>query len=186
MYDLSFPCVRMVQWGDPTLPASRTVYIVPSFSNSSHVVRNLNDPSPGWWEGMVGPGLYIDTNRFRVISASNLGGPFGTTSPLSTDPSTGAQYRMGFPQITPADQARVHRMLLQHLGLSELHAMIGSSMGGMIALQFAALYPDYVRRLGVTACTAKTTPGTVARRRVQRRAIVADPNFAGGNYEVRA
>ena len=170
------------QWGDATLPPSRTVYIVPSFSNSAHVCRNLGDPSPGWWEGMVGPGQYIDTDRFRVISASNLGGPFGTTSPLSTNPATGQPYRMSFPQITPADQARVHRRLLQHLGLEEVHSMIGSSMGGMIALQFASLFPSFVKRLGVTACTAKTTPGTVARRRVQRRAIVADPDFLDGNY----
>ena len=194
-YGGSLPHVEVAweQWGDPSLPPSRTVYILPSFSNSSHVVRSLGDPSPGWWEGMVGPGLYIDTNRFRVVSASNLGGPFGTTSPISDDPSTGAPYRLNFPQITPGDVARVHRMLMQQvrrlslalrcvrasarracsgrgasstrcvcarvqLGLEKVHAVIGCSMGGMTGIAFASLYPDAVSRLGVVACTAKTTP----------------------------
>lgn len=177
--------VTWEEWGDPTLDASRTVYIIPSFSNSSHAARNIGDPSPGWWDDMIGPNKWIDTNHFRVVCASNLGAPFGTTSPLSIDPSTGKQYRMGFPQITPADQARVHQRLLQHLGFEDsIHSVIGNSMGGMVALQFAALFPDSVNRLGVTACTAQTTPGTVARRRVQRRAIVSDPNFADGNYGI--
>jgi homoserine O-acetyltransferase len=119
-YGGSLPHVDVAweQWGDPSLPASRTVYILPSFSNSSHVVRSLNDPSPGWWEGMVGPGLYIDTNHFRVVSASNLGGPFGTTSPVSEDPSTGKPYRLNFPQITPSDVARVHHRLMQQVSLT--------------------------------------------------------------------
>ena len=119
-YGGSLPHVDVAweQWGDPSLPASRTVYILPSFSNSSHVVRSLNDPSPGWWEGMVGPGLYIDTNRFRVVSASNLGGPFGTTSPISEDPGTGKPYRLNFPQITPSDVARVHHSLMQEVRLT--------------------------------------------------------------------
>eukprot|EP01050_Picozoa_sp_SAG11_P016543 SAG11_NODE_2269_length_3596_cov_2.380612_3_plen_200_part_00 len=95
--------VTWEQWGDTSLPASRTVYIMPSFSNSSHVIRNLEDPSAGWWEGMVGPGSHIDTNRFRVLCAGNLGGPFGTTSPISMNPSTGRPYGFDFPQITPGD-----------------------------------------------------------------------------------
>ena len=126
-YGGSLPHVDVAweQWGDPSLPASRTIYILPSFSNSSHVVRSLNDPSPGWWEGMVGPGLYIDTNHFRVVSASNLGGPFGTTSPVSEDPSTGKPYRLNFPQITPSDVARVHHRLMQQVGLTHapLHTL---------------------------------------------------------------
>ena len=119
-YGGSLPHVDVAweQWGDPSLPASRTVYILPSFSNSSHVVRNLNDPSPGWWEGMVGPGLYVDTNHFRVVSASNLGGPFGTTSPVSEDPRTGKPYRLNFPQITPRDVARVHHRLMQQVSFT--------------------------------------------------------------------
>ena len=177
--------VTWEQWGDPTLPAARTVYLVPSFSNSSHVIHNLEDPSPGWWEGMVGPGGYIDTNRFRVLCAANLGAPFGTTSPLSPNSagvSPGQPYGFDFPQITPGDQARVHRRLLEHLGLQRVHAVVGSSMGGMVALQYAALFPDGLARLAVTACTGRSTPGTVALRRVQRLAITSDPDFSGGNY----
>eukprot|EP01052_Picozoa_sp_SAG31_P032309 SAG31_NODE_3530_length_4152_cov_1.164569_1_plen_275_part_10 len=177
--------VTWEQWGDPSLPPSRTVFLIPSFSNSSHVISNIEDPTPGWWEGMVGPGQYIDTNRFRVVCASNLGAPFGTTGPLSTNPNSatpGQSYGFNFPQITPGDQARVHRRLLEHLGLQRIHAVVGSSMGGMIALQYAALFPGGLARLAVTACTGRSTPGTVALRRVQRMAITSDPDFNGGDY----
>jgi len=173
------------QWGDPTLPDSRTVVVMPSFSNSSHAASNLQDPAPGWWEGMVGPGLAIDTNHFRVICGSNLGAPFGTTSPLTENPATGKPWGKDFPQITPADQARCQRRLHDHLGLGKVHAVVGSSLGGMVALQYASLYPDSVGRVVAIATTGKTTPGTVALRRVQRQAIVSDPDFAGGDYHER-
>jgi len=208
--------IRWEQWGDPTLPASRTVFVMPSFSHSSHVCSSAEDPSPGWWEGFVGPGMAIDTNHFRVLSASVLGSPFGSTSPLSPVPEGGvpedmlpeftiggasappvslrqaqatgpngqgiSHYGPRFPVITPADQARCHSYLLDHLGLGRLHAVVGGSMGGMQALQFAALFPDRVARVVAISCTGRTTPSTVSFRRIQRQAIMTDPLFMGGFY----
>ncbi|OQR94232.1 homoserine O-acetyltransferase [Thraustotheca clavata] len=175
--------VTYEQWGDQTLPDERTIMIFPSFSHSSHVASNLDDPRPGWWENVVGPGKAIDTSVFRVICASVLGSPYGSTSPLTINPDTGKHYRASFPQITPADMATVHRNLLDHLGINKVHAIVGGSMGGMQAVQFASLFPDRLTRLVALSCTAQTTPGTVAFRRVQRLAILSDPEYKDGNYE---
>jgi hypothetical protein len=98
--------VTYEQWGDQTLPDERTVVIFPSFSHSSHAASNRDDPRPGWWENMIGPGKAINTSFFRVICASVLGSPFGSTSPLSIDPVTREPFRASFPQITPADMVR--------------------------------------------------------------------------------
>lgn len=154
------------QWGDPTLPPSRTIVVFPSFSHGPHMAANRDDPSPGWWDTMVGPGRYIDTNRFRVVCPSILGSPYGSTCPTSIDPESGKQLRMLFPSITPADQARAHALLMDQLGLDRVHAVVGASLGGMQAMQFASLFPDRLDRLVALVSTPKTTPGSVALRRV--------------------
>ncbi|KAF0688283.1 Aste57867_20153 [Aphanomyces stellatus] len=174
--------VTYEQWGDQTLSDDRTVVIFPSFSHSSHAASNRDDPRPGWWENMIGPGKAINTSAFRVICPSVLGSPYGSTSPLSKDPATGKPFRASFPQITPADMANVHSKLLDHLGIHRVHAVVGGSMGGMQAVQFASLFPDRLERLVAISCTAQTTPGTVAFRRVQRLAILSDPSYKDGNY----
>lgn len=171
------------EWGDPDAPPERTVLVMPALSASSHVRSHGGDPSPGWWEEMVGPGLGIDTDRFRVVAASILGSPFGTTSPLSSNPRTGMPYGRDFPQITPGDQARCHAWLLDALGIGRVHAVVGSSLGGMQALQFAAQFPDRLDRMVCTSATGKTTPGTVALRRVGRCAILNDPDYKDGRYD---
>ncbi|MFG0315995.1 MAG: homoserine O-acetyltransferase [Planctomycetota bacterium JB042] len=171
------------EWGDENAPPERTIMVMPALSASCHARSSADDPEPGWWESMIGPGHGIDTDRFRVICASILGSPFGTTSPVSVDPRTGRKYGPHFPQITPADQANVHALLLDHLGLDKVHAVIGSSLGGMQALQFGALHPDRLDVLITIVSTGKTTPGTVALRRVGRLAILLDPDYRDGWYE---
>jgi homoserine O-acetyltransferase len=171
------------QWGDPRSGPERTVLILPALSASSHAASSPDDPTPGWWEGMVGPERPIDTRRWRVVCASILGSPFGSTSPLSRDPRTGRPYGRDFPQITPADQARLHARVLDHLGLDRVHAVVGSSLGGMQVLQFAALFPDRVARIASISATGRSTPGTVALRRVGRLAIMNDPDYLDGRYE---
>ena len=111
-----------------------------------------------------------------------LGSPLGSTSAASGNPLTGQRYGLSFPQVTPADQAVVHYQLMQRLGISHVHAVVGASMGGMQALQFARLFPDAVRRLVAVATTARTSPMSVAIRHAQRSAIMADPAFKGGRY----
>lgn len=175
--------IRYEEWGDPSAPPEKTVMILPALSASCHVRSTGDDPTPGWWEGMVGPGLGIDTDRYRVVCASILGSPYGTTSPVSTNPKTGKRYGKDFPAITPADQARVHARLLDALEIPKVRAVVGASLGGMQVLQFAALFPDRVERAISISATGKTTPGTVALRRVGRLAILLDPDYKGGEYE---
>lgn len=200
--------LRVESHGLCSLPASRTVVIFPSFSHSSHVASNADDPSPGWWQDMVGPDKPIDTRHWRVLCISVLGSPSCPTNPATVDPATGKQYRARFPQLSPTDLARCHASALRLLGFSipaesqapdngggsgkgapsplpsaePLHAVVGSSLGGMQALQFASLYPSALSRLVSVASTGRTTPFTVGIRRAQRRAILADRDFAGGDY----
>ncbi|CAH0479503.1 unnamed protein product [Peronospora belbahrii] len=174
--------IEWEQWGDYSLSGDRTILVLPSFSHSSHAASNRDDPWPGWWENMIGPGKAINTSYFRVICPSVLGSPFGATSPLKVNPLTGNKYKASFPQLTPADMARCHARVLDDLGIDRVHAVIGASMGGIQALEFAAQFPDRLNRLVGLACTHQTTPGTVAFRRVQRRAILADPEYKDGNY----
>jgi homoserine O-acetyltransferase len=175
--------IRYEEWGDPAAPPEKTVLVMPALSASCHARSTCDDPTPGWWEGMVGPGLGIDTDEYRVICASILGSPYGTTSPVSIDPRTGRLYGKKFPPITPADQARVHALLLDHLKVKSVRAVIGASLGGMQTLQFAAIFPDRVDRAISISATGKTTPGTVALRRVGRCAILLDPDYKEGDYE---
>ncbi len=171
------------EWGVADAPPERTVAIFPALSASCHARSGPDNPEPGWWEAMVGPGLWIDTNKYRVVCASILGSPFGSTCALSRNPKTGRHYGPEFPQITPADQAQCHAWLFDHLGIDRVRAVIGSSLGGMQVLQFAALYPDRVDRIVSISATGKTTPGTVALRRVGRLAILLDPDYKDGWYE---
>jgi len=171
------------------------VYIMPSMSHSAHVLREskysyrgegaeASPEPPGWWERCVGFGDHfgIDLNKFRVISASPLGGPYGSSSPLTVNPDTSKPYRRAFPQITPADQARAHAQLLDFLGIGKVHAIVGASMGGMQVLEFAAQFPDRYDKFVSICATGQTSPSTVALRSVQRSVVFADPAFKEGYY----
>lgn len=174
---------------DPLAASKPCIYIMPSMSHSALVCRSpahraSHSGPAGWWEEVVGFGDHfgINLDRFRVLSASPLGAPYGTTSPLSIDPRNGRQYRAQFPLITPLDQARVHAYLLDHLGIRRVHAIVGASMGGMQVLQFAVHFPQRYDRIIAIATTAQTSPSTQALRGVQRAAVRTDPFFADGNY----
>lgn len=147
----------------------------------------LHSGMAGWWEDVVGSGAQygIDLRQFRVISASPLGAPYGTTSALSPDTRPNAEgryYRARFPLITPLDQARVHAMLLDELGIDSVHAVVGASMGGMQCLQFAVHYPHRYDRLIAMCTTGQTSPSTQALRSVQRSAVRSDANYFEGEY----
>lgn len=170
--------LRVELHGAPS-PAARTVIVVPSFSHSAHLAANIDDPAPGWWEWMVGPGRPIDTRHFRVVCCSTLGSPYspGMNPATAVDPATGRPYRAAFPQVTPTDQARALYAALLRVGIlgassGPLHAIVGASMGGMIALQYASLFSGGVSRLVAVATTGRTTPFSVGIRHMQRRAIL--------------
>ncbi|MGH6828313.1 MAG: homoserine O-acetyltransferase MetX [Rhizomicrobium sp.] len=139
---------------------------------------------PGWWSLMVGPGRSIDTDRFFVISANVIGGCMGTTGPASPDPATGKPFGLAFPLITVRDMVRAQAMLMDALGIGTLLMVTGGSMGGMQALQWAASYPHRVRSAVPIACAARHSAQNIAFHEVGRQAILADPDWKGGAYQL--
>lgn len=136
---------------------------------------------PGWWDRMVGPGKPIDTDRFHVICANVIGSCMGSTGPASAA-ADGTPHAMRFPVITIRDMTRAHVALLDALGIETLHAVVGGSMGGMQALSFAANWPDRAARVLAIATTARHSAQNIAFHEVGRQAIMADPNWNGGDY----
>ena len=148
------------------------------FVASTHPVTG----KPGWWSTVVGPGKPIDTNRFFVICANVVGGCMGTTGPSAIDPSTGEPYGLGFPLVTVRDMVRAQAMLLDALGIDQLLSVLGGSMGGMQVLQWVASYPDRVYSAMPIATAARHSAQNIAFHEVGRQAIMADPDWRGGDY----
>ena len=137
---------------------------------------------PGWWDQMVGPGKPFDTNRFFIICSNVVGGCMGTTGPRDVDPATGKSYGLTFPVITIRDMVRAQALLIDHLGISELLCVAGGSMGGMQVLQWMASYPERVISAMPIATAAKHSAQNIAFHEVGRQAIMADPDWRGGDY----
>jgi homoserine O-acetyltransferase len=138
--------------------------------------------SLGWWDGMIGPGKAFDTDRFFVVSTNLLGGCRGSTGPSSVNPATGRAYGSDFPVITVADMVRAQRAFLLQLGITELAAVTGGSLGGMQALKWAVLYGEHVRTIIPIASTHALRPQGMAWNAIARNAIMADPDWQGGDY----
>jgi homoserine O-acetyltransferase/O-succinyltransferase len=136
----------------------------------------------GWWTRMVGPGQPIDPARHCIISINVMGSCMGSSGPASIDPSTGGAYGMDFPVITISDMVRAQAILLEYLGIETLAAVVGGSMGGMLALAWASLYPGRVRSAVVIASTARHSAQNIAFHEVGRQAIMADPRWNNGAY----
>jgi homoserine O-acetyltransferase len=139
---------------------------------------------PGWWETMVGPGKAIDTDRFFVICANVVGGCMGTTGPAETSPATGRPYGLDFPLVTVRDMVRAQAMLLDALDIEKVLCVTGGSMGGMQVLQWAADFPDRVVSAVPIACAARHSAQNIAFHEVGRQAIMADPDWKGGTYQL--
>lgn len=137
---------------------------------------------PGWWSRMVGPGLPLDTERYFVICVNVLGGCMGSTGPKSLNPATGEPWALDFPVVTVADMVRAQKRLIDRLGIDRLFCVIGGSMGGMQALQWAASYPEKIFAAVPIATAARHTAQNIAFHEVGRQAIMADPDWCGGRY----
>jgi len=137
---------------------------------------------PGWWDMVVGPGLVIDTDRYFVICVNVLGGCMGTSGPRDINPATGRPWGIAFPVITVGDMVRAQALLLDHLGIERLFCVIGGSMGGMQVLEWAARYPDRVQTAVPIATAARHSAQNIAFHEVGRQAIMADPEWCGGDY----
>ena len=161
---------------------SNAVLVCHALTGDQHVASvHPRTGKPGWWARMVGEGRPVDPARHFVVCANVLGSCMGSSGPASLAPDGGA-YAMRFPVITIRDMVRAQAMLLDHLGVRTLAAVVGGSMGGMQALSWAATYPDRVRAAVVIASTARHTAQNIAFHEVGRQAVMADPNWRGGDY----
>ena len=137
---------------------------------------------PGWWETLVGPGKVLDTKRYFLICANVLGGCMGSSGPVEINPATGKPWGLSFPVITVADMVRAQKVLIDHLGIETLFCVTGGSMGGMQVLQWAASFPERVFAAVPIATAARHSAQNIAFHEVGRQAIMADPEWRGGNY----
>lgn len=189
------PGVRLAyeSWGSLNEDNSNAILLFHALSGSHHVagttsnIEGIGDiwqeeMHAGWWEEMVGPGKALDTDKYFIICANYLGGCYGTTGPASINPETGKPWGSSFPAISASDQVKVISYLLDELGIDQLHAAVGPSVGGLITLTFATMLPDRVRNVIPIASGFKTT---VLNRLIlfeQILAIENDPHFNGGDY----
>lgn len=161
---------------------SNAILILHAFSGDAHAAGIGGDGKPGWWDNSVGPGKAFDTDEYFVICSNVLGGCRGTTGPSSLNPATGRPYAMSFPVITIGDMVRLQKMLIERLGIERLLAVAGGSMGGMQALEWAVAYPEAVASAIPIAATARHSAQQIAFNEVGRQAIMADPDWNGGDY----
>jgi homoserine O-acetyltransferase len=170
-------------YGELNASRSNAILILHAFSLDAHAAGvDRETGKPGWWDNMIGPGKAFDTGKYFLICSNVLGGCRGTTGPSSINPATGCPYALTFPVITIADMVRLQKMLVERLGIERLLAVAGGSMGGMQALEWAVSHPDSVACCIPIATTARHTPMQIAFNEVGRQAIVADPDWNGGNY----
>lgn len=162
---------------------SNAVYICHALTGDSHASGyHEGDRRPGWWDTMIGPGKAIDTNRWFVVCSNLLGGCQGTTGPSSVNPATGEQWGLDFPLLDMSDFVSVHRALSAHLGISRWHAVVGGSLGGMQALQWALTYPLEMVNAVIVAASSRLTAQNIAFSAVGRQAIMRDEHFHGGRF----
>ncbi|RVT90889.1 homoserine O-acetyltransferase MetX [Sphingomonas crocodyli] len=169
-------------YGTLNADGSNAILICHALTGDHHVASTHPiTGKPGWWTRMVGAGKPIDPARHFIICSNVLGSCLGSSGPASKDPS-GAPYAMRFPVITIRDMVRAQAMLVDHLGIGTLEAVVGGSMGGMQVLEWAATYPDRVRSAVVIASAARHSAQNIAFHEVGRQAIMADPQWRGGDY----
>ncbi len=137
---------------------------------------------PGWWERLVGPGKLIDTDKYFVVCSNVLGGCLGTTGPWEVNPATGTPWGLDFPVITIRDMVRVQAALFDHLGIENLFAVIGGSMGGMQTLEWLTTFPERLHSAIILASAARHTAQNIAFHEVGRQAVMADPSWHEGRY----
>jgi homoserine O-acetyltransferase len=175
--------VAYESWGPPTGGADNAVLVLHALTGDSHAVGDIEPGhrSPGWWDGLIGAGKAVDTDRWWVVCPNTLGGCQGTTGPSSLAPD-GRPWGSRFPDLTVRDQVAVEAALASALGIERWACVIGGSMGGMRALEWAVAYPDRVDKLVVLASGAAATAEQIALCAAQAHAIRLDPAFRGGDY----
>ena len=180
---LESPTLAYETWGSLNDARDNGILIFSGLSPSAHAASSEDDPSPGWWEDMIGPGLPLDTDQFYVIAVNSLGSCFGSTGPASVNPETGQVYRLDFPVLTLEDVAESAHLVVQHLGIEQLHTVIGNSMGGMSGLAYCVANPGAAKAfVSISSCT-RSLPFSIAVRSLQREMIRSDAKWRGGDYD---
>ena len=171
-------------YGELNADKSNAVLICHALSGHHHVAgkHSESDKNPGWWDNLIGPGKPLDTNKFFVIGLNNLGGCHGSSGPLSTNPDTDRPWGATFPIVTVEDWVNSQARLADFLGIKQLAAVLGGSLGGMQALQWSIAYPERMRHALVIASAPNLTAQNIAFNEVARQAIITDPEFYEGDY----
>lgn len=171
-------------YGTLNAEKSNAVLICHALSGNHHVAGKYaeTDKNAGWWDNLIGPNKPLDTNKFFVIGLNNLGGCHGSTGPASLNPATNQPWGSQFPVLTVEDWVNSQAMLMDYLGIQQLAAVVGGSLGGMQALQWTLAYKDRVRHALVIASAPNLTAQNMAFNEVARQAIITDPEFHGGDY----
>ncbi len=171
-------------YGQLNADKSNAILVCHALNASHHVagVYEGQSKSEGWWDNMIGPGKAVDTNKFFVIGVNNLGSCFGSTGPMHTNPDSGVVYGSSFPVLTVEDWVNAQALLLDRLGVQQMAAVLGGSLGGMQALSWTLQYPERMRHAVVVASAPNLNAENIAFNEVARRAIVTDPDFHGGDF----
>ena len=171
-------------YGELNAERSNAVLVCHALNANHHVAGTYEgqDKSEGWWDNLVGPGKPLDTDKFFVIGVNNLGSCFGSTGPMHVNPATGRIYGADFPVITVQDWVDSQARLLDALGITQLAAVLGGSLGGMQALDWSLRYPERVRHCIAIATAPNLSAQNIAFNEVARRAIITDPDFHGGHF----
>ena len=174
--------VAFETWGTLAAGRDNAILILTGLSPSAHAAANAEDPSPGWWEDMIGPGRAFDTDRYFVICVNSLGSDKGSTCAASVDPATGEPYRLTFPELSLEDVANAAYEAVTGLGIAQLVCLVGCSMGGMSALAYMLLHPGATRTHISVDTAPQAQPFAIAIRSLQREAIRLDPHWNEGRY----
>ena len=170
-------------YGDLNATKTNAILVCHALSGNHHVAGyHAGDEKPGWWDNMIGPNKPIDTKKFFVVSLNNIGGCHGSTGPKSIDPKTKKPYGSNFPVVTVSDWVNVQKNLMDYLKIPYWQVVVGGSLGGMQALQWALQYPLLIKNSIVIAAAPKLTAQNIAFNEVARQAITSDPDFQEGNY----
>ncbi len=180
-YDIAYET-----YGELNNDKSNVIVVCHALTGSYHAAGLYEgDRKPGWWDDLIGDGKCIDTTKYFVICANVIGSCFGSTGPMSLKYPLNEPYRLGFPVITISDMVKAQISLLDSLGIYEVYAVVGGSMGGMQALCYAIEYPHFAKKNIIIASTYATQPWAIAFNKVAREAIIKDPKFNGGMYDVK-
>ncbi|MEN6521783.1 MAG: homoserine O-acetyltransferase [Armatimonadota bacterium] len=171
-------------YGEMNGDKSNCILVTHALSGDAHAAgrHSADDPKPGWWDSMIGPEKAFDTNKYCVICTNVIGGCSRSTGPASINPKTGKPYGLDFPMVTISDMVNAQKRLIDSFGIKELACVVGGSMGGMQALQWAVSYPDMMRLAIPIASTARLSAQQIGFDAIGRHAIMADPDWNNGNY----